>query len=74
MSENIKQEDLIETVTPAVEEKVETEIKPEVTTEQDPLKIELDKVRKSGRTEKDKAEFSLKKTAAVAKTIKNTIM
>lgn len=68
MAENIKMEDLVEKVdlTPetTVEEVIEEPAKePEVTPEQDPLKIELEKVRKSGRTEKEKAEFSLKKTA-----------
>ena len=72
MSNNIKQEDLIEKkdVTPASEEtKVEeakVEIKPEAkveTTEQDPLKTELERVTKSKFTEKEKAEFSLKKNA-----------
>ncbi len=49
-------------VTSAPEVKEETtEV---VTPEQDPLKIELERVQKNGgRTEKDKAEFSLRKTA-----------
>jgi hypothetical protein len=68
MSENIKEEDLKEEVTPASEEKVETEVEVETTTEveteQDPLKIELEKVRKSGgKTEREKADFTLKKNA-----------
>ncbi len=56
MSENIKQEDLIEkkeadpTSEPAKEE-------------QDPLKVELDRVQRTGKTEAEKAAFSLKKNA-----------
>lgn len=69
----LKQEDLIEKkdVTPASEEKVEeTEVTTEVeTTEQDPLKTELERVQKSGRTEKEKAEFSLKKNAERVKAL-----
>lgn len=64
MSENIKMEDLVEKVVPTsdttTEEKVEVQT---TTTEQDPLKVELDRVQKVGRTEKEKAEFSLRKTA-----------
>lgn len=60
-------EDLVEkkgpTSEPKVEEKVVIEEKTEITPEQDPLKIELERVQKVGRTEKEKAEFSLKKTA-----------
>jgi len=41
-----------------VEETTETK-----TTEQDPLKEELERVQNTGRTEKEKAEFSLKKNA-----------
>ena len=68
MSENIKMEDLVEKVVPTpetteVETKVEVETPTEVETEQDPLKIELERVQKVGRTEKEKAEFSLKKNA-----------
>ena len=67
MSENIKMEDLLEKKVPTsetpVEEKVVVEEKPEITPEQDPLKVELERVQKVGRTEKEKAEFSLKKTA-----------
>lgn len=32
-------------------------------TEQDPLKVELEKVQRTGKTEKEKAEYSLKKNA-----------
>jgi len=64
MSENIKMEDLVEKVVPTsdtiTEEKVEVQT---TTTEQDPLKVELERVQKTGRTEKEKAEFSLRKTA-----------
>lgn len=63
MNENIKMEDIIEVPTSDTteEETVETtEIQPE----QDPLKTELDTIqRKQGRSEKEKAEFTLKKTA-----------
>jgi hypothetical protein len=70
----LKQEDLIEkkdTTSVSTEEKIEeTEVKPEVETiEQDPLKTELDRVQKSGRTEKEKAEFSLKKNAERVKSL-----
>jgi len=65
MIDNIKMEDLVEQVdstsetTEQVVETSETE-----TTEQDPLKIELEKVQnKGGRTELEKAQFSLKKNA-----------
>lgn len=58
--ENIQEEDLIETVDSTSET---TEEVTEVTTEQDPLKAELERVQGSGRTEKDKAAFSLKKNA-----------
>jgi len=61
MSENIKQEDLIEKDTTSVSEE---ETKEEETTEQDPVAVELERVQKSGgRTELEKAEFSLKKNA-----------
>lgn len=57
-------EDLVEKVVPTsdttTEEKVEVQT---TTTEQDPLKVELERVQKVGRTEKEKAEFSLRKTA-----------
>lgn len=62
MSENIKMEDLVEkpdlTSEPAQVEETKVD-----TTEQDPLKIELEKVQRTGKTEKEKAEFSLKKNA-----------
>lgn len=48
-----------EPVTPTDDQELEGE--PEG--EQDPLKIELEKVKQSGRTEKEKAEFSLRKNA-----------
>ncbi len=74
MAENIKMEDLVEKVdsTSETTEQVETktEEKPEVKveTEQDPLKIELERVQKQSKyTEKEKAEFSLKKTAEKVK-------
>jgi hypothetical protein len=70
MSENIKEEDLVEEVDPTPEstEKVETEAKveteTEVETERDPLKIELEKIqKKEGRTELEKAQYSLRKNA-----------
>lgn len=52
MSETIKQEDLIE----------KTDVTP-ASTEQDPLKVELDRVQKTGKSEAEKATFSLKKNA-----------
>ena len=64
MSENIKQEDLVEKVVPTSETKVEEEkVEVKTETEQDPLKTELERVQKSKYTEKEKAEFTLKKTA-----------
>lgn len=72
MSENLKEEDLIEkntavsTSETANQETGDTKVNTtEVkSVEQDPLKTELDKVRnKEGRSEKEKAEFSLKKNA-----------
>lgn len=59
MSENIKMEDIIETPTSEVKE---TEVVTEVD-EQDPLKTELEKVKSSGRTEAEKAAYTLKKNA-----------
>lgn len=58
MSENIKAEDLIE--------KDETSSSTE-TIEQDPLKKELEKVQSKGKTEAEKAAFSLKKNAERAR-------
>lgn len=60
MSKDIKQEDLIEKkdVTPTSEE---------TQTEQDPLKEELEKVQRTGKTEAEKAAFSLRKNADRAK-------
>lgn len=70
MSANIKMEDLVEKVVPTSDTTEETPVvveepvkEPEITPEQDPLKIELERVTKVGRTEKEKAEFTLKKTA-----------
>lgn len=58
MSENIKQEDLIDSTSESTEE-TSTE-----DTQQDPLKAELDKVqKKEGRTELEKAAYSLKMNA-----------
>lgn len=85
MSENIKQEDLEEKVDPTSEsteeeikeEEKEPEKEPEAEPEQDPLKTELERVQKIGRTEKEKAEFSLKKTAERVKALggdPNTIL
>lgn len=66
---NLQMEDLVEKSESTsdeaqveTKETVETETK--VETEQDPLKTELTKVQeRQGRSEKDKAEFSLKKNA-----------
>lgn len=60
MSETIKQEDLIEkeVVAPTSEETHE---------EQDPLKVELERVQRTGKTEAEKAAFSLKKNAERAR-------
>jgi hypothetical protein len=76
MSQNIKEEDLIEKkvdLTPEPteekEEIKELEKEPEIIPEQDPLKVELERVQKTGRTEKEKAEFSLKKTAERVKAL-----
>lgn len=56
MSTDIKKEDLIEkeVVTPTSEETQE---------EQDPLKVELERVQRTGKTEAEKAAYSLKKNA-----------
>jgi hypothetical protein len=74
MSENIKMEDLIEEdVTSTSEEKEEVieepEKEPEITPEQDPLKIELERVKTSKYTEKEKAEFTLRKNAERVKSL-----
>ena len=63
--ENIKMEDIVEKPSPTSEEaQVETAVKPEVETEQDPLKTELEKVQKKSKyTELEKAEHALKSTA-----------
>ncbi len=71
MSENIKMEDLIEDVdstSETTEEQEETtgdvETATEVESEQDPLKTELEKVQQRvGRSEKEKAEYTLRKNA-----------
>ena len=70
-------EDLVEEVVPTsetTEEQVETpevdETTPEVPTEQDPLKIELEKVQnRSKYTEEEKAEFTFKKQAERLKSL-----
>lgn len=54
MSENIKKEDLIEKKDETSSSTVE---------EQDPLKVELEKVQRTGKTEAEKAAYSLKKNA-----------
>lgn len=60
MENKLKMEDLIETAPTSEATTVEdTQVE---TTEQDPLKIELERV-KSGRTEEEKAEFTFKKQA-----------
>ena len=84
MSTNIKEEDLIEkNIDPTPESKEEKEVttepekEPEVTPEQDNLEKELERVKTVGRTEKEKAEFSLKKTAERVKALggdPNTIL
>lgn len=57
MTDTIKQEDLIEKVLPSETEEVEADKKAE--TEQDPLKVELDRVqKKEGRTQKEKLLFT----------------
>lgn len=53
-------EDIVDVPT---SETQEVETVETVETEQDPLKTELERVQKGGRTEKEKAEFSLRKTA-----------
>ncbi len=70
MQDNIKMEDLVEPVdsTSETTEQIETpevvETATEETIEQDPLKIELEKVQKRSKyTEEEKAEFSFKKQA-----------
>lgn len=74
MIENIKMEDLVETVPTSETAQVETEVTAETVpteqTEQDLLTTELEKVQKrEGRTELEKAEFSLKKTAERVKSL-----
>ena len=71
MSKNITMEELepkevtpTSEVTEKVEEVVEkVEAPSEPAIEQDPLKTELERVQKTGRTELEKAQFSLKKNA-----------
>lgn len=70
MSNNIKMEDL-QPVAPT-SEATQSEAKVEETSEtkptaQDPLKNELERVQKTGKTEAEKAAFSLKKNAERAK-------
>lgn len=75
MSKDITMEDLkgkeaaptSEAATEKKEEKKVDETSETKTTEQDPLKIELEKVQKTGKTEAEKAAFSLKKNAERAK-------
>lgn len=76
MSDTIKMEDLVEKeVDPTSEPTEEVEAEEEVQTEteaepeQDPLKTELERVQKVGRTEKEKAEFSLRKNAERVKAL-----
>lgn len=59
--EDLKMEDLVETVDSTSETTTDTTEQSE-TIEQDPLKIELEKVR-GGRTEEEKAEYTFKKQA-----------
>jgi len=71
MKNDLQMEDLVEAVdstSETTEEQAEAtevvETTPEVTTEQDPLKIELEKVQsRSKYTEEEKAEFTFKKQA-----------
>jgi len=69
MTDTIKEEDLIrkEDLTPETSQEVET-IETE-TSEQDPLKTELERVQQTGRTEKEKAEFTLRKNAERVKAL-----
>lgn len=71
MSENIKMEDIVEkpdsTSEEAQVEETGSETAATETTEQDPLKIELERVQKSKYTDKEKAEHSLRKNAARVK-------
>ncbi len=64
MSENIKPEDLVETPVTSTEATAEETVE---NPEQDLLKPELEKVKNSGRTEAEKASFSLKKNAERAR-------
>ena len=62
---DLKMEDLQEPVSTSETEETEEGTEPE-TVEQDPLKAELERVqsqKKEGRTEKEKAEYSLRKNA-----------
>lgn len=61
-------EDLVEKTDSTSEDAEETTVDTTEATEQDPLKVELDKVqRKEGKTEAEKAAYSLKKNAERAK-------
>jgi len=61
MAKDIKMEDIVEKVDSTSE--TTTEETTEEIVEQDPLKTELERVQKTGKTEKEKAEYSLKKNA-----------
>jgi len=66
MANTIKKEDIIEKTDSTSEVAKVEEVKTEPTVEQDPLKAELERVQKNktgGRTELEKASFSLKKNA-----------
>ena len=75
MNTNKTEEVLKEALTPEAKTEVKVETKAEVETEakveaeQDPLKIELERVQRTGKTEKEKAEFSLKKNAERVKAL-----
>lgn len=63
-------EDIVEETTSTSEEVAETtETKETEVVEQDPLKTELERVRTVGKTEKEKAEYSLKKNAERVKAL-----
>lgn len=60
---DIKMEDIIEKPESTSDEAQVEETNEVESTEQDPLKTELEKVQRTGRTELEKATFSLKKNA-----------
>ncbi len=68
MADNIKLEDIVEKdeSTSEASEQAET-VETTETAEQGPLKTELERIQKTGRTEVEKAAFSLKKNAERAK-------